>query len=261
MPVLIGRRLVPLALLALSSLSTPCLAGGTIQPSAGPPDAKPRHLHALMDAARQKSAAAATGAGRIVLLPPEEGDPEPVPPPMDLPTFRRRLACNEPAIAGHPDAAAISADWNQPAWLEGTQGGLVLCAVLAAATGVALLRAFVRRRNDRLQKATLRTPSLDQEAGSLQPLIANRLRIVEETLVLPPLACLHGRPVPNVRYRVDPAQITGDPHFVPAPTDFPAEMETASWFLEPERVIHQPSYLRRAAKKPARSPLPAEGGL
>jgi hypothetical protein len=261
MPALTGRRLVPLALLALSSLSTPCLAGGTIEPSAIPGDAKPRHLRGLMDVARQKSEAPAIDTRRIVLLPPEECDPEPVPPPLDLPTFRKRVACSEPAIAGQPAVAAISTGPDRPAWLERTRGAVVLCSALAAAGSVWLLRASFKRRDDRLRKATPRTETLDDEAGLLQPLIANRLRIVEETLVLPPLACLHGRPVPSLRYRVDPAQMTGDPHFVPAPSDIPAEMETASWFLEPERVIHQPSYLRRAANRPVRSPQPAEGGL
>jgi hypothetical protein len=259
MPALIRRRLVPLALLALGSLSTVCSAGGPIQNSANPANVRPRHLRSLMDAARSKANVPDTAARRVVLLPPEEGEPEAAPPPKILPAGRMRLASNEPVVAGNTVVPAPAVERREPDWLGGAQGFLVPSVAIAAAGVLFLLLVAIRKRGDCGTTIADRNSAANHDAGSLQPLIANRLRIVEETLVLPPLACLHGKPVASPRYRVDPAQRPGDPHFVPAPVEVPIEMETASWFSDAERGIHEPTYLRRAAGGTVRTPASLEG--
>jgi hypothetical protein len=254
-------RLIPLALVALGGMSSAHFAGGTEQESVIPSNARPGSLRALFEAADHERNAPAMNSARVVLLPPEAGDPEPVPPPDEWPAFEIRLAQKEPAFAGETQVARTLPGWRRPTPLEWARGGLVLFIAVTAAGGMWLMLISFRNRGARPSAMAVETATLEHDIDLLQPLIANRLRIVEETLVLPPLACLHGRPVPCLRYRVDAAEAPGDPHFAPLPAELPLEMETSSWFSEPEPGVHQPAYLRRVASGPVRSPMAAEGEL
>lgn len=49
----------------------------------------------------------------------------------------------------------------------------------------------------------------------LEALIANALPVVEEPLIFPALAKIHGRPVENPRHRIEPGEPLAGPHFTP----------------------------------------------
>jgi hypothetical protein len=152
---------------------------------------------------------------------------------------------------------------------EQVSRGVMLVA--CAGTGMIglLLMLFHRRRTapaalpvaEIARPATPAVPAFDP----LKPLIANTLPIVEEELLLPAAARLFGRPVMNLRYRLDAEEPAREPHFTEIPQmtpiseNFPSETGMVNWISAAEQGVGEPSYLRFGPGATERTPIVVEG--
>jgi hypothetical protein len=198
----------------------------------------------------------------VNLLPPEAIEQDAIEQQASVPSpewvgANHRLAMREPAVIERIDGPGSSVPDHFSSQFDETQTAfLVVCAGVAAG---GLWLAFGHSRSGTRQAQTAGNQVQVAGVELLKPLIANSLTIVEETLIFPALARLHGRPIVVERYRLDAAQPVGDPHFVVSPPNLPIDSDVVHWVSAPESEVKQPSYRRYETGLLERAPATVEG--
>lgn len=183
----------------------------------------------------------------VSLLPPEAIERETIEQQVIVPSSEwggaaGRLAMRERVVAGQiADAGSAVPDHLSSRLDESQTAFLVVCGGVVAG---GLWLAFGYRRPGTRQVRSAGSRGERTGIDLLKPLIANSLPIIEETLVLPALARLHGRPIVIERYRLDSAHSVGDPHFVVPSHTVPIETDTVHWVSAAESDVKEPSYRR-----------------
>lgn len=196
----------------------------------------------------------------VSLLPPEAIDADaveqaPVPSPVAQIDASEKLAMRDPVL---PRKGTMTRP-KSPRYNETQMSLLVICAGIAAG---GFWLAFTQSRSTETSKSAVWRSSSELEL--LKPLIANSLVIMEETLILPQSARLHGRPMTNDRLRVDAAQPLADPHFALAPVAQPAvhtDADLIHWISPAEANLKQPTFQRLAPDLPERTSITLEKEL
>jgi hypothetical protein len=213
------------------------------QPSAGNADTEPRRL--------------ASPRKCVDLLPPEAIEAEEIEPDVEWPAGATRVALRERAETSPADfGGSVVPSPFAPRFDETRTGLLVVCAG-AAAGGLWL--AFVHRRSGRRDARIATVPPVAVDVDLLKPLIANVLPVIEETLMFPRMARLHGRPIASERYRLDAAQPLGEPHFSSTPGPIEVDVDVVHWVSAAEPGVKEPSFRRYGPSALERALATVEG--
>jgi hypothetical protein len=251
MPFEHSHRLLPLALLLVSAVRVPFVIAA----------AADERVPAVVPAHGGDSIASLALEPKPPRLLPA-APPVAKPSPIETADFEKSVDLSERLTIGERlarrDAMTSAkredsrpAERSRALRVDASQIGFVM--LFAGLSLGALWLAFRDRHNDSAHVLSTRGafhPAI-AEFDLLEPLIANALPVVDESLPLPALARIHGRPVANLRYRFDAAHPVGDPHFAqesPTKSDEPMPIHwiPATRIAHPSTQQTGPSALERA---------------